>query len=124
MPTPLNHKKFLLLALLEDFLFILFLFTFLASGLEILLPGILANKMPLAFLFTLFAFLLFVYSYWIKKERLPYPRFYIPRVIFIILIVVLVAVTLFMNRDFGIWGAILQCILISGGLFYYWYSKK
>lgn len=112
-----SQKKFLLLALLEDVLMIFFLCTLIASGLEILLPGVLAHTVPLALLFTIFAFLTLLYTQWIQKERLSYPNFSIPTALFVSLTILLVLVALFMTRAFGIWGALIQVALIGLALF-------
>lgn len=124
MRPSLTSKKLLGLALFEDLLVVFFLLIFLTSALEILLPGILANKMPLAFLFTAFAFLLFAYSFWIKKMSLPYPTLQWPRAILFVLFVGLVTVTLFMNRAFGLLGDIFQLALLSLAIFCFWCTKE
>lgn len=116
-------KKLLLLALFEDVLFILFLSTLIASSMEILLPGILSNRLPLAFLFTLFALLFFFYTGWKQKEGIATPSFSLPPALLFTLGIILFLVTLFMNRDFGFFGAAVQAILILLALFY-WYHRK
>ncbi len=119
----LSRKKFLFLALLEDILLIFFLFTLIASGLEILLPGVLAHKLPLAFLFTAFAILALLYIRWIQKERLSYPQISLRAPLLWLAALFLVAVALFMTRAFGVWGAFLQVVLIVLA-FFFWFQKK
>lgn len=119
-----SSKKLLLLALLEDTLVIFFVLTLLVSVLEVILPGILANKLPLAFLFTALALLIFLYGHHIKKEGLSYPQFRIPLSLSVILFVGLLLVTLFMNRAFGLWGSVVQFGLLLLVIFTYWRSRE
>lgn len=119
-----SQKKLLAFALLEDVLVMLFFFTLLASSLEILLPGILANRIPLAGIFTVFTLLLFGYAHWKKELDKPLPSFSLPPSLLVILFVLLILVTLFMNRDFGFLGAALQLGLIVLALFYSGSFKK
>lgn len=124
MRTFLSQKKFLFLALLEDTLFLLFLSTVIASSLEILLPGSLSHKIPLALLFTLFALALFFYLQWTKKEGILSYRAYSPSpALLFVLVLLLALVALFMTRAFGMWGALFQVFLLILTL-NIWFRKK
>lgn len=119
----LHQKKFLLLALYEDLLLIVFFFTLLASSIEMVLPGILANRLPLAFLFTFLVLLFFFYVTWRQKEGLPSLQWSLPPSLSITLFILLFLVTLFVARNFGFLGATFQALLLVMAL-YYWHYRK
>lgn len=107
-----TQKKFLFIALLEDLVFIFFLFALLASGLEIILPGILANKIPLALIFTVFALLIFGYIKALQKENLPYHSFVLPTAAVVLVLALLFLIGIFMSRAFGIGAGFIQIALL------------
>lgn len=122
MRNILSSKKLLLLALLEDVVVIFFLFSIIASSLEILLPNILAQRIPLALIFTAFTILAFLYLRTLQKESLPLPVFSVPSFLKILVFIFLILIGLFMTRAFGIWGAFAQVALLSVTL-WYWFKK-
>ncbi len=109
---PFIHKKILFIALLEDLVFIFFLFALLASGLEIILPGILSNKIPLALIFTVFALLIFGYIKALQKENLPYPSCMLPTAVAVFALSLLFLIGIFMTRAFGLRAAFIQTALL------------
>lgn len=116
------QKKFLVLALLEESVVITFLFVLIASSIEILLPGLLANRLPLALFFTVFLILTLSYLALLKKHQLPLPMLTVPVLLQGVGIVFLTLVTLFMTRAFGWWAALIQAMLL--GLLFWLWSKK
>lgn len=122
MHNTLLSKKFLLLALLEDVVVILFIFSVIASSLEILLPNILAQRIPLALIFTVFTALTFLYLRTLQKENFSLPSFLVPSFLKIGILIFLILIGLFMTRAFGVWGALVQITLLFLTL-WYWFKK-
>lgn len=123
MITFITQKKYLILALIEDLTFIFFLFLVLASSMEIILPGILSNKLPLALIFTVFALLLFVSLSNARKERVAVNTSSLPLIISLFIFGGFLLTGIFMTRAFGVWGAGFQTVLLLFTLSY-WLLRK
>ena len=117
-----SQKKALLFALMEDALFLVFALSIVASSVEILLPGSISAKIPLAFVFSLLAGALLLFLWLQKSGNFSSPRITISRFVVLLLLGILCFVGLLMNSDFGITASLVQIFLV--GLFFFLLFKK
>lgn len=117
-----SQKKALWFALMEDTLFLVFALSMIASGVEILLPGSISSKIPLAFVFSVLAGTLLLFLFMQKSGNFPSPRITLSRPVILPLLCILCIVALLMNSSFGITASLTQVFL--GGFFFFLLFKK
>lgn len=107
------QKKGLWIAVLEDIVFLLFLLTLIASGMEILLPGSVSAKFPLSLLFSLLGLVCLFYIYVVENDtRFSIPSWFVPKSALIVIGVALLLLSFVLNSAFGVIASGIQTILI------------
>jgi hypothetical protein len=107
-----KNSLYLVLALTEDLLLLLFLTLTTFASIEVLLPELVLSRIPLALLFGAFFATLTVYFSLSEKLRTPLMRVSLPKIGIVLLFVFLVLALGINLRAFGLWAALAQIILL------------
>lgn len=108
----LTTHHLIILALLEDILFLSLFTVILVSVAEIILPGIISSKVTIAFFFTFLGLFSFLYFFVLKHFNISRTVPAVSKKVLLPLLTLGIIILFFFLRAFGFLGASIQILLL------------